>query len=171
LNQDLYFLGNARSEEQRREMAALESAGICIFCPSSYQYGGGEPEVLLDYGTGRSYRKQVLEANGTWAILRNEYPYPGTTEHVMLVPSAHVTNMEDLDWASRIGFWEILDRAATIYGQSGFYGLGVRNGDMRFTGGTIAHLHVHLVVGDVHSPGHEPVRLKISSTGQENPPS
>ena len=47
----LYYLGNARSEDQRQEMIALEAAGICIFCPSAYSHDHTQREVLLDYNT------------------------------------------------------------------------------------------------------------------------
>lgn len=160
----LYYLGNARTPEQHAEMVALEAAGICIFCPSSYSYPKSEDEpreVLLDYPDGPSYKKQVLLANGTWAILRNEYPYDGTKEHALLVPSEHVTRMDQLSSRSQAGFWEILDGAAMMFGRN-YYVLGARNGDMRYTGATIAHLHIQFIVGDPDNQG-EPVKLYVSS--------
>jgi ATP adenylyltransferase len=47
------------------------------------------------------------------------------------------------------------------------YGLGGRNGDCRYTGGTIYHVHVHVIVGDVTNPEHQPVRLRLSSRPEQ----
>ena len=41
------------------------------------------------------------------------------------------------------------------------YGLGVRNGDCRFTGATIAHVHAHVLVSAAE-PGAAPVRMRFS---------
>lgn len=158
----LYYLGNARSEDQRQEMIALEAAGICIFCPSAYSHDHTQREVLLDYNTGVSYKKQVLASNGTWVVLRNEYPYPGASQHLLVVPRVHITRMDQLPPASRTGFWEILDQVADSYGGTEYYVMGIRNGDMRYTAGTIAHLHIQFLVGDPNNTG-EPLKLFASS--------
>ena len=44
-----------------------------------------------------------------------------------------------------------------------YYGLGVRNGDCKFTGATIAHVHAHVLVGDAGSADEVPVRMRFSS--------
>lgn len=155
-----YFLGNARSMEQYRQMVALEAAGICIFCPESYTYNVDEREVLLAYDGGVCYRKQVLSENQTWVILRNEFPYPSASSHVMLVPREHVAKQTELSPAAKAGYWDILEEAAGHFASDGYYCLGSRNGDMRFTAGTIGHLHIQFVVG---IPGAEAVKFYMSS--------
>jgi diadenosine tetraphosphate (Ap4A) HIT family hydrolase len=42
------------------------------------------------------------------------------------------------------------------------YGLGIRNGDCRFTGATIEHVHAHVLVGS-DEEGEPPVRMRFSS--------
>jgi len=79
-----------------------------------------------------------------------------------MIPDDHVEDLVDLSPEALSDFWVALAWARNQY-SPGHYGLGVRNGDPRFTGGTIRHLHVHLVVGDVDDPQHEPVRMKLSS--------
>ena len=47
--------------------------------------------------------------------------------------------------------------------QLSYYGLGVRNGDCRYTGATIAHVHAHVLVGDAGAGDAPPVRMRFSS--------
>ncbi len=164
----LYYLGNARSEKQKQEMVALQAAGICIFCPDAYSRVE-EREVLLEYPGGVSLKKQVLFENSTWAVLRNEYPYPGTSRHVMLVPKEHVTRQDQLSPVAQDGYWEILRAAAARFGPD-YYALGSRNGEMRFTAATIAHVHIQFIVGDPDNQG-DPVMLFVSSRPDTSPSS
>jgi diadenosine tetraphosphate (Ap4A) HIT family hydrolase len=143
----LYYFGNHRSAEQLAEMVRLEADGTCLFCP----------EHLAE----DAEHKSVLET-AHWTVTPNRYPYKGTRLHLLLIPHEHVTDMVDLSAEAREDFWLALGRVRDHYAFT-YYGLGVRNGDCRFTGGTVHHLHVHLVVGDVDDPNHEPVRMKLSS--------
>ena len=140
----LYHLGNARRGDQAERMRDLEAAGVCVFCPE----GPDDPDVVLE--------------ERDWVVRRNAYPYRNTRLHLLIVPRRHVTDLLDLTDAELAGFWTVGRTLRTRYDLR-FYGLGARCGDCRHTGGTIAHVHVHLVVGDVDDPAHEPVRLKLSS--------
>jgi diadenosine tetraphosphate (Ap4A) HIT family hydrolase len=145
----LYCLGNARGEQQRREMEDLDARGVCLFCPDELVADPGQPIVV---------------ATEHWNVTPNEFPYAGTRTHLLLVPREHVTDLLDLSSEAQVDFWVALAEVRRRYDLA-FYGLGARNGDCRFTGGTIAHVHVHVVVGDVDAPDHQPVRLKFSSAG------
>lgn len=164
----LYYLGNARSDVQRQEMVALEAAGLCIFCPSSYTRSS-QRQKLLEHEHGSSWMKEVVLETETWVVLRNEYPYPGALHHLMLVPKEHVTRQTDLSADAKAGYWEILDLLVAHLG-SDYFVLGSRNGDLRFTGGTIAHLHIQVIVGDPDNY-QEPVRFYASSVPSHNPSS
>jgi diadenosine tetraphosphate (Ap4A) HIT family hydrolase len=143
----LYHLGNARHPDQTEQMRRLEAAGVCIFCPGHVD-APDDPDVVL--------------TAPHWVVRRNAYPYANTRLHLLLVPRRHVADLLDLSDAELAGFWEVGRALRARYGLE-YYGLGARCGDCRFTGGTIEHVHVHLVVGDVDDPGHTPVRLKLSS--------
>src|SRR2546423_658195 len=151
---DLYYLNNYRTEEQRAEMLRLEAAGICLFCP---EHLGQDPNHI-----------PVLRS-GHWTVTPNRYPYKGTRRHLMLIPDEHVTDLVDLSPTAQQDFWSVLGWLRDEYKMT-YYGLGARNGDARFTGGTIRHLHVHVVVGDVDDPRHEPVRMKLSSRPKADRP-
>ena len=143
----LYFLGNARGDEQREYMRRLEADGVCLFCPEQL---AADPDQVVVHRTAH------------WTVTPNRFPYAGTTLHLMLVPDEHVVDMIDLSPAAREDFWSALAWIRERY-ELTYYGLAARNGDPRFTGGTIRHLHIHVVVGDVEDPDFEPIRVRMSS--------
>ncbi|SEG89624.1 Diadenosine tetraphosphate (Ap4A) hydrolase [Thermomonospora echinospora] len=142
----LYCLDNHRTPEQLEEMRRLEAAGICLFCPDG----------LRSHPTQR-----IIRETAHWHITPNAYPYKGTAVHLLLVPHEHVTDLADLSEPARLDFFQALQWVRNEYDLT-YYGLGIRNGDCRYTGGTIAHVHVHLLVGDT-TPDSPPVRFRFSS--------
>jgi ATP adenylyltransferase len=143
----LYHLGNSRSDAQRRDMEDLEARGVCLFCP---EHLASDPD------------QRIVLSTRHWNVTPNEFPYAGTRVHLLLVPKVHATDLLDLPAEALADFWTALADVRRHYGLD-YYGLGARNGDFRCTGGTIAHVHVHVIVGDVDDPEHQPVRLKLSS--------
>ncbi len=143
----LYYLGNARNPEQLADMRRLEAAGVCIFCPDQLE---ADPD------------QRVLHRTVHWIITPNKFPYRGTRLHLMLVPYEHVTDLVDLSPEAQQDFWAALAWVKDHCGLS-FYGLAARNGDSEYTGGTVRHLHVHVLQGDVDDPEHQGVRAKLSS--------
>lgn len=149
----LYCIENHRTAEQLTEMQRLEAEGSCIFCP----------EILRDHA-----RQRIFFETAHWIVTPNEFPYQGTSLHLLLIPHAHVTDMLDLDDAARGDFWAALGETRERFRLT-HYGLGARNGDCRFTGGTIAHVHAHVLVGDPTADPDTPVRMRLSS--RPRPPS
>jgi diadenosine tetraphosphate (Ap4A) HIT family hydrolase len=141
----LYYFGNFRVPEQLAEMRRLEREGVCLFCPEHL-----------------SASSQVLHRTALWTVVPNRYPYRETRLHLLLVPDEHVTDMADLSEDAQRDFWATLRWVKIHYGLA-HYGLAARNGDSEFTGGTIRHLHVHLLQGDVDDPEHQGVRVRLSS--------
>ncbi|MEI4272646.1 HIT family protein [Klenkia sp. LSe6-5] len=139
---DLYCPANARMPEQVARMADLEARGVCLFCADAgSEVGGGDLVAETEH----------------WRAVRNDFPYRGAAEHLLLVPRTHVTDVLDLDDAARAELWDVL---RTVRGGStGPYGLGMRNGPCEGTGGTIAHVHLHVLVPD----GEQPLRMRFSS--------
>jgi diadenosine tetraphosphate (Ap4A) HIT family hydrolase len=142
-----YYLSNYRTEEQLADMLRLDAQGICLFC---------RPHLESDA------EQRILHRTDSWSVTLNEFPYRGTRLHLLLVPDEHVGDLLDLSAAAQADFWAALGWVRSRY-ELTYYGLGARNGDGRFTGATIEHVHVHVVVGDVDSQTYEPVRLKFSS--------
>ena len=142
----LYCFENVRTAEQRAEMERLDALGICLFCP----------EHLASHP-----RQRILLSTEHWSVTPNEYPYTGTSLHLLLVPHQHAGDLLELRDEVRSDFWVALAAAAKAHGIR-HYGLGVRNGDCRFTGATIAHVHAHVLVGS-DDPAAPPVRMRFSS--------
>ena len=143
----LYCTDNHRTDEQLQEMRRLEAAGICLFCPAT----------LREHA-----RQQVIFETRHWAVTPNEFPYPGTRLHLLVVPHQHAGDMLDLDNEALGDFWTALRQVRERFGLD-HYGLGVRNGNCSFTGGTIAHVHAHVLVGDPSLDPEVPVRMRFSS--------
>jgi ATP adenylyltransferase len=137
----LYYLDAARSDEQRAYMEELEAAGICIFCPD--------------------HQRMPVEFSGEhWYVTRNDFPYAGTVAHYLIVPHRHVRSFDELPDAAGAELWAIKRRlkeqldplaVATVE----------RSGDMRFNGGSVAHLHTHFVALDAEPEA--TVRFRVSA--------
>jgi diadenosine tetraphosphate (Ap4A) HIT family hydrolase len=137
----LYYLDAARSDEQRAYMEELEAAGICIFCPD--------------------HQRMPVEFSGEhWYVTRNDFPYAGTVAHYLIVPHRHVRSFDELPDAAGAELWAIKRRlkeqldplaVATVE----------RSGDMRFNGGSVAHLHTHFVALDAAPEA--TVRFRVSA--------
>jgi diadenosine tetraphosphate (Ap4A) HIT family hydrolase len=143
---NLYCFENARTAEQRAEMARLDAAGICLFCP---EYLASHPRQRIAFSTRH------------WTVTPNEFPYPGTRLHVLLVPHQHASDLLELSDEVRADFWVALAAVAEA-SELRYYGLGVRNGECQFTGATISHVHAHVLVGS-DEEGAPPVRMRFSA--------
>jgi ATP adenylyltransferase len=141
----LYCFEHARSPQQLAEMRRLDEAGICLFCPDQL---------------ARHPWQQVLFSTRHWTVTPNEFPYEGTSLHLLLVPHQHGSDLLELAEEVRSDFWAALAAVTQRY-HLGHYGLGIRNGDCRLTGATIAHVHAHLLVSS-GAGGAPPVRMRFS---------
>ena len=86
-------------------------------------------------------------------VILNRYPY--TSGHVMVVPSAHKPNLEELDPATRAEMIELTSRATSVlrkvYNAAAF-NIGVNIGEAAGAG-VQEHVHIHIVprwVGDTN---------------------
>jgi ATP adenylyltransferase len=150
----LYCADNYRTDEQLAEMRRLEAAGICLFCPEALR--------------GHASQRVAFETRH-WMVTPNAFPYQGTKLHLLVVPHRHANDMLDLDDDTLADFWSALRQIRSQF-DLGHYGLGVRNGDCRFTGATIAHVHAHVLVGDPDLEPEVPVRMRLSSRPRQPPP-
>ena len=141
----LYCTDNHRTAEQLAEMRQLEAAGICLFCPD---------------GLRQQAPEQILWEADHWWVISNKFPYRGTSLHLLVIPHEHASDMIDLDPVSQSDFWNVLALIRERFDLK-HYGLGVRNGNCRFTGATVAHVHAYILVGDENS-GTE-IRMRFSS--------
>jgi dihydrofolate reductase/diadenosine tetraphosphate (Ap4A) HIT family hydrolase len=140
----LYHLPAARAEEQLRHMEKLEHDGVCVFCPEHF---------------ARFHREPVEIAGDHWYVTKNDYPYMGTRAHYLIVSNLHVRSFDELPDDAGAELWalkrELKQRLAPLATAT-----VERSGDMRYNGGSVAHLHVHFVALDDAPAG--TVRFKVS---------
>ena len=145
----LYHLPAARTAEQRHQMELLGEANICVFCPQHFESHHREPVVI---------------SGDHWYVTTNDYPYSGTSAHYLIVPHRHVSSFKELPDEAGAELWK-LKRSLSARSDAPATATIERSGDMRFNGGSVAHLHVHFVMMD-HIPS-IPVRFRVSGVLQE----
>ncbi len=139
----LYHLEAARSDEQRDYMEDLQARGVCVFC--------------------REHQRAKIEVQGEhFYVTRNLWPYRGTEEHWLIVPNEHVRSFDELPDEAGAELWAIKRR---LKGDSGATATVERSGDMRYNGGSVAHLHIHFVT--LPPQPERTVRFRVSAWGQE----
>jgi len=145
MSEPLYSLDAARGGEQLERMRELEREGICIFC-AGRDAADGEP------------------GGEHWYVTRNDFPYEGTAAHYLIVARRHVTSFEELPDQAGAELWAIRRELARRLGAVA-YATVERSGDMRFNGGSVAHLHVHVVA--LEREPSATVRFRVSARAGE----
>lgn len=140
----LYHLDAARTEEQRARMRRLEADGVCVFCAPHH----AAPMLEREH----------------WYVVENDFPYAGTTAHLLIVPRRHVRSFDELPDAAGAELWairrELKARMAPIATAT-----VERSGDMRYNGGSVDHLHVHFVA--LEEEPASTVRFRVSARGAD----
>ncbi len=124
----------ARGDEMRRRMEESAKAGDCDFCKAI----AGVPS--------RHHNPIVMEGDH-WVATLNDFPYPGTSHHVLIIAREHVNDLRELSAAALaegMRFWvAVVDH----FGLTGYCPFG-RMGDRDLTAQTIPHLHFHITQSD-----------------------
>lgn len=143
-----YNLAAGRTPEQIEKMKMLQEKGICAFCP----------EYFIEH------HDNPIEFETTyWIVAKNDYPYDHTSLHLLLVAKEHVQTVTQLSLEARNDFMQTLVRVEEHF-KLPSYAIGMRVGDFHYNGGSVDHIHAHLVVGDSSDPkNHQKVRFKMSS--------
>jgi len=143
----LYNLEAARSEQQRRYMKGLAASGICIFCPQNVAAEQREP----------------IEHSGThWYVKRNDYPYEGALFHYLIVAQRHVLSFDEIPDEAGAELWAIKRELKSRLQPLAIASVE-RSGNMLYNGGSVAHLHVHLVA--LGATPAVTVRFRVSAEG------
>jgi len=138
-------LPHAREEEQKEVMNRILAAGECPFCVDN----------LFKY-----HKRPIVRMSSSWLLTENQWPYKHTKLHLLLISTVHQEKLSELSQIARLEFWEMITWAEAAYDiKSG--GLGLRFGDPKDNGGTVRHLHAHLIVPDKKRADYESPRFKI----------
>ena len=145
----LYSFDAARGDEQLERMRALQAEGVCIFCPEH---------------AGDWQREPVEHTGEHWYVTRNDFPYEGTAAHYLIVARRHVTAFQELPDEAGAELWAIRRKLAESL-RAASYATVERSGDMNFNGGSVAHLHVHMVALEAVPPV-KTVRFRVSARAE-----
>lgn len=148
----LYDLAAARSADQRQRMEELEAAGVCVFC---------EEHVA-------EHQPEPIEHTGEhWYVTRNRYPYEGTAAHHLIVARRHVTSFDELPDEAGAELWSI-KRMLKAQLEPAAVATVERSGNMLYSGGSVAHLHIHMVA--LNPSPSATVRFRVSAYSAGDPP-
>ena len=136
----------SRSPKQLEEMKRLNKKGICIFCPEHIHEDKNKVEAQTKH----------------WMVKKNAFPREHTALNLLFIPKMHVKTISELPKEAQVELLPLISKCEKEYKLKS-YAIVIRSGDMRFNGGSVEHLHVHLVTGDIDNPNHQPVRYKLSS--------
>jgi ATP adenylyltransferase len=146
----LYSFDAARREDQRRYMEELEAAGICVFCPEHVA----------------AYHREPIEHSGEhWYVTRNDYPYEGAAAHYLIVSQLHVVSFDELPNEAGAELWAIKRRLKEQLRPASLATVE-RSGNMLYNGGSVAHLHIHLVALDAAPSATVHFRVSARADGQ-----
>jgi ATP adenylyltransferase len=140
----LYHLPAARGDDQLAYMRKLQDEGICVFCRDRVEQFHDRPV--------QTYGKH-------WYVTENAFPYKGTSAHYLIVSNVHVRSFEELPDEAGAELWALRRELAARLAPLATATLE-RSGDMRYNGGSVAHLHVHFVALDADPD--KVVRFKVS---------
>lgn len=147
-----YNHAQSRTKTQAERMKMLETRNICAFCPEHIET---ETTSAVDIETDY------------WIVKNNDYPYAHTKQHILVIPKQHAKTVSELAAPAMEEFLPLVARVEKDY-QLGSYVIAMRSGDMHRNGGSVEHLHAHIIVGDTENPDHETVRFKMSSRPTES---
>jgi diadenosine tetraphosphate (Ap4A) HIT family hydrolase len=113
----------------KKVMKEIVAAKVCPFCPEHFKW----------------HTKPILRREKGWLITESFNPYPNTAYHLLIIGEKHRERFEELkprDWETIV---HLVKWAINKFSISGG-GLTMRFGDSTYTGATVTHLHLHLLV-------------------------
>ena len=108
-----------------------EKESGCVFCNA--QAKADSAENLIAFRGQNSY------------VILNRYPY--TSGHLMVIPFAHVSSLEELNTETRMEMMELTSRCTTILRttyRTQSFNVGINIGEAAGAG-VLGHVHIHIV--------------------------
>ena len=140
-------LNHARNDRQREIMEKIAKDGVCPFCP----------ENLLKY-----HSKPIIKETDWWFLTENMNPYEGARVHLLLIYKKHVELPNDVSPEGLKDLFGLIDWAIKKFKIAGG-ALLIRFGETGYAGGSVNHLHVHLIAGSakINDPDAESLKVKV----------
>lgn len=139
-------LNHARTKEQVEVMSQIQKDGVCPFC---YEH-------FMKY-----HSKPIRKETNLWLFTENMSPYEGTKHHFIFVyKKKHVTRLDEIPSTEIAALFDLIGEVLKEYEIDGGAVL-IRFGKMSRTGGSVDHLHTHLIVGGERSEDAESLKVKV----------
>lgn len=141
-------LKNVRIKEQHKVMKTAQEKGICPFCPDHFS----ESEL-----------RPVIKQGEYWHLRKNRWPYKNTQIHLLAIHNTHVEKLSEISPEAAKELFELAKWAEDEYQIVGG-GIGLRFGDIQINGGTVLHLHAHIIAADItdkNDQNYQKVRFKV----------
>lgn len=125
----LVNLRYAKGSKYGATLKEIKSAKVCPFCPKTFKW----------------HTKPILRRTKNWLITENFNPYKNARYHFLIIGKSHKEGFRKLtqsDWRQISG---LVRWAIEKYKLKGG-GLVMRFGDSNYTGATVTHLHLHLII-------------------------
>lgn len=137
---------NAKSEEYKQVINQIQNEGKCPFCPENFKY----------------HKEPILKEEGDWLITKNSWPYVDTRHHFVAICRTHKEQFSDLTARDFADVSTLINWAIDEFNIPGG-GIAMRFGDTKYTGATVCHLHMHLIVPEIdpETGRAKPVRFPI----------
>ncbi len=139
---------HSRTQEQADVLKRIEKSHECPFCEKNLQ---------------KEHKLPFLKNGRHWILTLNQWPYDGSEHHFLLISKKHVQQIGDLDAGAGNELIELVSSLEDSFSlKSG--GLAIRFGDPHLNGGTVHHLHAH-VIFPYHpdNPKFKELRFRISA--------
>lgn len=124
-------LAHGRTDEQLEVMRRIQKDGVDPF----------DWSLLPKY-----HREPIIKRGEFWVITPNDYPYEGSTLHLLLIYRDAVQRITEVDQAAFLELWESLAWIEKEYRLT-HGALVMRFGEPSLTGASVHHLHLHIIVG------------------------
>lgn len=122
----------AKTSDYRRTLEKIIDTNKCPFCPDNFKY----------------HKKPILKKLNGWVVTENSWPYKNTKYHFIFIPERHLENFSDITIKDFATIKELVDWIIKKYKIKGG-GVTMRFGEQKYTGATVHHLHLHLIVPEL----------------------
>lgn len=140
-------MAQSRNAQQRRILKRAEAEQVCPFCSKDFFWN--------------FQRRGINLQTKYWLLTDNHWPYEGTRVHILAISLKHIESLSEISMRAGYDLIKALRWTEKELGiESG--ALVMRFGEPGVNGGTIRHLHFHIISGDYKNPEAPKVRVKVS---------
>lgn len=139
INKKHVDIKNARPGAYGEVLKKIQGHGVCPFCTKHLSTYHSNP---------------ILEEKNHWLVTNSAFPYKPTKEHILLIHRVHIEHLMDLSIEAWQELREIIAEQVKKRNITGGTFL-LRFGDTAFTGGSVTHLHAHIIQSDPTDPTYQ----------------